>query len=340
MPLVARALRHYAVPAMRRRPSELRPRRVRHAFGRGRRVRPGVRGGRRATRGRRRRREARARSRRIRRRTSRMPELIEFVNAPYPAEAKEAGLEANVLLKLTIDKDGRVTEAEVLEPAGHGFDEAARDAALRFRFKPAMRDGQPIAVKIPYRYSFTLTEVEKPAPVVAADHGQSHGAHSPLGNGRARRRRPGRHHAARRQRATHRDRRDGTLPSRRRSARKISGCASRSRASIPIDSTEEVVAGEETDVTLRLSPVSEGCRSHRARRTAAARGHAPHGRAARDRAHSRHQRRRAAFAPELCPASRARRASPACSSCAAPRPRARSPSWTAPKSRSSTTSAV
>ncbi|HEV8244633.1 MAG TPA: TonB family protein, partial [Polyangiaceae bacterium] len=98
-----------------------------------------------------------------------MPELVTFVDAPYPAEAQAAGLEANVVLKLTIDKDGNVTAADVAQPAGHGFDEAARDAALKFKFKPATRDGVPVPVQILYRYNFTLkvapaAEKAPPAP--------------------------------------------------------------------------------------------------------------------------------------------------------------------------------
>jgi TonB family protein len=185
------------------------------------------------------------------------PELLEFVHAPYPAEGKELGLEANVLLKLTIDKEGRVTEAVVLEPAGHGFDEAARDAALRFRFKPATRDGQPIAVKIPYRYSFTLTPAEKPAPVAAPTTGNLRGlirlaetdgvvagaevvVTLPDGS----------------------ERRITTDAGGRFHIDQVPAGKYRVRVALegfdPVDSTEEVVAGEETDVTFRISPVSEG----------------------------------------------------------------------------------
>jgi TonB family protein len=187
----------------------------------------------------------------------RMPELIEFMHAEYPAEAKAQGLQADVLLKLTVDKDGRVTEAVVIEPAGHGFDEAARDAALRFRFKPGTRDGQPIAVKIPYKYSFTLTEVEKPAPVEAPTTGNLTGlirlseGDAPvagadvvvtLPDGSAR-------HVTTDPRG--RFRIDGVPPGKYRVRVVLSGFD-------PIDSPEEVAVGEETEVTLRLSPVSEG----------------------------------------------------------------------------------
>ncbi|HVR19181.1 MAG TPA: TonB-dependent receptor [Polyangiaceae bacterium] len=187
----------------------------------------------------------------------RMPELLEFVNAPYPPEAEKAGLEANVVLKLTIDKDGRVTEAEVLEPAGHGFDEAARDAALRFRFKPAMRGDQPIAVKIPYRYSFTLTEVAKAAPAAPPTTGNLTGrirlseTDAPVAGADVIVTLPD---GSERRVATDpegRYRLDGVPPGKYRVRVSLGGFD-------PVDSSEEVVAGEETDVTLRLSPVSEG----------------------------------------------------------------------------------
>jgi TonB family protein len=82
------------------------------------------------------------------------PELLQDAQAEYPQAARAERLEATVLLKLTIDTQGAVSEAEVLEPAGHGFDEAARQAALRFRFVPAKRDGVPIIATIRYPYRF------------------------------------------------------------------------------------------------------------------------------------------------------------------------------------------
>jgi TonB family protein len=98
-----------------------------------------------------------------------LPELTHFEHAEYPAEAAKAGLQADVVLKLTVDREGNVTKADAPEPVGNGFDEAAKAAALKFKFKPATRDGVPIPVVIPYRYSFTLTakpgaEAPPPAP--------------------------------------------------------------------------------------------------------------------------------------------------------------------------------
>ncbi|MGK3983499.1 TonB-dependent siderophore myxochelin receptor MxcH [Sorangium sp. So ce136] len=88
----------------------------------------------------------------------RAPELIERAEAAYPEAARGAGMEGSVVLTLTIDAEGRVTRANVATPAGHGFDEAAQEAALRFRFTPARRGDRSVAARILYRYDFRLPE--------------------------------------------------------------------------------------------------------------------------------------------------------------------------------------
>ncbi|MFT3769901.1 MAG: TonB-dependent receptor [Minicystis sp.] len=87
-----------------------------------------------------------------------MPRPRNYTPPAYPPEAEKAGLEAQVTLTLDIDKQGKVTKAVVAEPAGHGFDEAALEAARKLEFEPARKaDGTPFAARIRYRYSFTLT---------------------------------------------------------------------------------------------------------------------------------------------------------------------------------------
>ncbi len=112
------------------------------------------------------------------------PELLTFVPAEYPKEASEQGLEANVDLVLTIDQEGHVEHADVLAPAGHGFDEAAIAATKRFVFRPAERDGRPVKSKIVYRYSFHFTPApkaeQKPAPAAILGHVTIAGTKTPL----------------------------------------------------------------------------------------------------------------------------------------------------------------
>ncbi|HEX6276593.1 MAG TPA: TonB-dependent siderophore myxochelin receptor MxcH [Polyangiaceae bacterium] len=98
----------------------------------------------------------------------RPPELLELVPADYPATALAERREAVVTLRLTISRDGSVSEATVVEPTGHGFDEAATAAALRFRFAPARRGDAAVVSKILYRYAFELPPPEPSATNAAA----------------------------------------------------------------------------------------------------------------------------------------------------------------------------
>ena len=93
-----------------------------------------------------------------------MPKLLRFVSAEYPKEALKAGISGDVILILIIDETGRVERAEVAKSLGNGFDEAAREAALKFEFSPATRDGSAVKAKIQFKYSFTLAETPSQMP--------------------------------------------------------------------------------------------------------------------------------------------------------------------------------
>lgn len=92
------------------------------------------------------------------------PRLLHFEQAQYPREAERLGLEATVVLQISIDDKGAVTHAEVRDPVGHGFDEAAAEAASRFTFEPAKRAGVPVAARILYRYQFKFEATPAPVP--------------------------------------------------------------------------------------------------------------------------------------------------------------------------------
>jgi TonB family protein len=93
------------------------------------------------------------------------PEVLRQVPPEYPEAARAAGLAARVTLRLDIDQEGKVTHAEVVEPQGHGFDEAALRAAEQLLFRPAARAQRPIAVRILFHYDFKL---EPPPAVIDA----------------------------------------------------------------------------------------------------------------------------------------------------------------------------
>jgi TonB family protein len=69
-------------------------------------------------------------------------------------------------LELSIDDTGQVTGARVTSPAGHGFDEAALEAARGFVFEPAREGGKPIRSTVEFAYEFHPPPIEviKPLP--------------------------------------------------------------------------------------------------------------------------------------------------------------------------------
>jgi protein TonB len=64
----------------------------------------------------------------------------------YPRDALIAGDTGTVLLQVLVDIDGRPIEVTVSRSSGHrALDLAARRQVLaHWRFKPAMRNGQPV----------------------------------------------------------------------------------------------------------------------------------------------------------------------------------------------------
>jgi len=91
-----------------------------------------------------------------------LPKAAAPIKAEYPQQAFDQGLEAVVKLEIVIDEAGAVTEAQVLTPAGHGFDEAAVEALLKARFEPARTEAGPVSVRVTYDYHFTIKTELKP----------------------------------------------------------------------------------------------------------------------------------------------------------------------------------
>ena len=87
---------------------------------------------------------------------SALPEVLEEVVAPYPREAREAGVTGEVLAVLLIDDRGQVLEARKIAGPGHGLDDAALAALLHFRFRPARLNGVDVATSIRYAYNFRI----------------------------------------------------------------------------------------------------------------------------------------------------------------------------------------
>jgi TonB family protein len=84
------------------------------------------------------------------------PALDKDEGAVYPEQAIKDKVKDTVEVDLILDLDatGAVTKVAVETPRGHGFDEAASSAALKLQFRPATKNGQPVASRTRHRYVF------------------------------------------------------------------------------------------------------------------------------------------------------------------------------------------
>jgi TonB family protein len=101
------------------------------------------------------------------------PSLKQHPEAPYPRAALEDRVEGNVGLELELDTGGNVVGVRVTAPAGHGFDEAAVEAARRFTFEPARRRGVPVASTVDFTYEFHLPQPPAPPRAVPPPAGEA-----------------------------------------------------------------------------------------------------------------------------------------------------------------------
>jgi protein TonB len=62
----------------------------------------------------------------------------------YPRAAFDKKVQGTVLVEIVIGTDGRVVKPRILESVP-GLDEAALDCVRSWRFKPALKDGKPVA---------------------------------------------------------------------------------------------------------------------------------------------------------------------------------------------------
>ncbi len=70
---------------------------------------------------------------------------LQRIAPQYPRQAARDGVEGYVKIQFTVNADGTVREAKVLESKPRGvFDAVAISAALKWKFKPKVVDGKPV----------------------------------------------------------------------------------------------------------------------------------------------------------------------------------------------------
>jgi periplasmic protein TonB len=84
------------------------------------------------------------------------PRPIYDPDPEYSEEARKAKYQGSVLLWAIIGPDGRPRDLRIARSLGMGLDQKAVDAVTKWRFAPAIKDGQPVAVQVNIEVSFRL----------------------------------------------------------------------------------------------------------------------------------------------------------------------------------------
>jgi periplasmic protein TonB len=84
------------------------------------------------------------------------PRAIYSPDPDYSEEARKAKWQGTVVLWIIVGPDGRTRDVRVVRSLGLGLDEKAIEAVKQWKFEPARKDGQPVAVQVNVEVNFRL----------------------------------------------------------------------------------------------------------------------------------------------------------------------------------------
>ena len=84
------------------------------------------------------------------------PRPLATPDPQYTDQARKAKLEGTCILAMIVGPDGKPHDIRVQRGIGMGLDQKAIEAVQQWRFDPATKDGQPVAVQISVEVSFKL----------------------------------------------------------------------------------------------------------------------------------------------------------------------------------------
>lgn len=86
------------------------------------------------------------------------PQVIQSAKPEYPELARKAEVEGTVVVMVTIDETGNVINAWIAQSDAPILNDAAIEAAYKFKFTPAKQRDVPVKATISIPFRFSLTE--------------------------------------------------------------------------------------------------------------------------------------------------------------------------------------
>ncbi|HET9281145.1 MAG TPA: energy transducer TonB [Candidatus Angelobacter sp.] len=74
----------------------------------------------------------------------------------FTDEARKSGFQGTVVLGVLVNKNGQVSRIRIEKPLGKGLDQQAVESVKTWRFNPATKDGESVAVEMKVEVSFQL----------------------------------------------------------------------------------------------------------------------------------------------------------------------------------------
>ena len=84
------------------------------------------------------------------------PKAIYDPDPDYTEAAREKRLEGTTVLSVVVNEQGFPEILEITRGLGEGLDIQALAAVANWRFKPAVKDGKPVAVQVTVEVKFHL----------------------------------------------------------------------------------------------------------------------------------------------------------------------------------------
>lgn len=85
-----------------------------------------------------------------------VPTCLYCPTPQYTDAGRKAKFAGNVIALVTVSLDGSATGVQIVKGAPFGLNRASTEAIRAWKFKPAMKDGNPVTVDVPVETSFRL----------------------------------------------------------------------------------------------------------------------------------------------------------------------------------------
>ncbi len=84
------------------------------------------------------------------------PQPLHTPDPEYTPTARKAARQGTAVLSAIVTPEGRIAVVKMERVLGYGLDQKAIDAVCEWKFKPALKDDQPVAVQIHVEVTFRL----------------------------------------------------------------------------------------------------------------------------------------------------------------------------------------